>query len=105
MLSNKFLLKMIECKSRRDGHIVREPLYLPCGYSVCKECYKQIKFCVECEVNHELSVEKIKMNREAQNIIETNIDELIYKIKEKIEKQKYSTNSNYNIDLSIQVIS
>ena len=95
MLSNTFLLKMIECKSRRDGHIVCFPICLPCGYSVCRDCYKKIKFCVECEINHEISEEKMKINKESQKIIESNIDELIFKIKDKFESLQNSTNSNF----------
>ena len=38
MFSKEFILKLIECKAYTEtSHIVKDPISLPCGFSVCIE--------------------------------------------------------------------
>ena len=95
MLSNVYLSKLIECKARRDGHVVKEPILLPCGYSVCRECYKNSKFCNECNINHQISENQLNRNKSVENIVKQNIEELIFNVKKKYKEQKLKTESKF----------
>ena len=76
MLINKNIMKIIECKSSKDGHIVEIPIILPCGFSSCKDCLKKISYCNYCDKEHQIQPENALNNNFVSDLIKTNIKKL-----------------------------
>ena len=52
------ILKQLKCCLNNDGHIVIEPLLIPCGGNACKSCVKDLKetnACYSCNGRHSIN--------------------------------------------------
>ena len=76
MLSAKQVLDIIECKSSNDGHVVEDPITLPCGYGFCKSCYKTSKYCYKCEKDHIINPDQIQTNNLVLSVLRDSITEM-----------------------------
>jgi hypothetical protein len=76
MMLNRKLQTLLECKSGNDGHISQEPLILPCGFSICKSCYKSIIKCSQCQKEHIIEYETMKTNFLIKDMIKNHIKDL-----------------------------
>ena len=80
MLLNKQILEILECKSNNDindiSHIVQDPVILPCGFNICRECYKFSKYCVRCKIDHDIKDELVLKNHLVKDLIKENIKQL-----------------------------
>ena len=95
MLTKEFLNEL-ECKVSDDGHIVNDPICLPCGYSACRRCYEIRKFCLDCKEEHVINKEQLKTHKLIKDKVEKNIQELTIIVKEKLEKYSNSIIGNLN---------
>jgi hypothetical protein len=69
---------------------------MPCGYSMCKDCYKTTKLCVECEIEHIISEDQFKENHLAQDIVNDNLEKLTLDFKELLEEKFKSLTGSFN---------
>jgi hypothetical protein len=94
MLASQKLLEILECKSSHEGHISQEPIFLPCGFSVCKLCFKQILKCTKCNEEHKMDKEVMEVNYFVKDLIKNNLAELNKrKRKQEIEIERIKSNS------------
>ena len=95
MLFNQNLQKLLECKSsNNESHFAQEPIFLPCGFSVCKSCYKSIVKCSQCRTEHAIDYDSLKTNNLIKDMIRNQVKELNSITDIKTEKLNFKIEGN-----------
>ena len=76
MKMSNLLGESINCKS--CGKILKQPVVLPCGHSICKchETENQNIECIKCNKSFEIPVDGFAPNRDLESLLERQINEL-----------------------------
>lgn len=98
------LLYAVECVIHDSCHIVKEPIALSCGHSICKKCIPERGIeliCCKCKETNKKNLKRPKVSIPIQSLLNQNIKNLINHAKSKFESLSTQMSGYKRIKYSI----